>query len=393
MHGALYIAASFAYPPRAMTSNQAEGPLAAYRARLAEGRLKPDPVQALAAEKLESLHRALKGYDPASNGGGWRARLGLARAPEPAPHGLYIYGGVGRGKSMLMDLFFETAPVERKRRVHFNAFMLEIHERLYQEQQEGPRTAEHPMAALAAQIAADAWLLCFDEFQVTNIADAMILGRLLEALFARGVVIVTTSNIAPDDLYAGGLQRERFLPTIGLIKERLDVLELEGGVDYRRERIKSTPVYYTPLGPASTASLESVFLFLTEGTSGSPRKLTVQGRTLVIPRAAQGVAMADFADLCERPLGPADFVALATHFEALVLDGIRVLKPGERDAARRFITLIDELYEHRVKLVCAAEAPPERLYPQGDHAEAFKRTVSRLHEMQSEDYLASPHLT
>ena len=376
-----------------MTSDSAEGPLAAYRARLAERRLKPDPIQALAAEKLESLHRALKGYDPSSNGGGWRARLGLTRRPDPAPHGLYIFGGVGRGKSMLMDLFFSTAPVERKRRVHFNAFMLEIHDRLYKEQQEGPRSSEHPMAALAAQIASDAWLLCFDEFQVTNIADAMILGRLLEALFAKGVVIVTTSNVAPDDLYLNGLQRDRFLPTIELIKDRLDLFELEGGVDYRRERIRSTPVYYTPLGRASSDALESMFMFLTDGESGGPRRIAVQGRTLTIPRAARGVAMSDFASLIEQPLGPADYVALASRFHALMLDGVKAMRPEQRNEAKRFITLIDELYEHRVKLVCAAEVPPERLYPEGEHAREFKRTVSRLHEMQSEDYLASPHLT
>jgi cell division protein ZapE len=271
--------------------------------------------------------------------------------------------------------------------------MLEIHDRLYKEQQEGPRSSEHPMAALAAQIAADAWLLCFDEFQVTNIADAMILGRLLEALFAKGVVIVTTSNVAPDDLYLNGLQRDRFLPTIDMIKERLDVFELEGGVDYRRERIKSTPVYYTPLGRASSDALESIFMYLTEGESGGPRKITVQGRSLVIPRAARGVAMTDFASLIEQPLGPADYVALASRFQALVLDGVRAMRPEQRNEAKRFVTLIDELYEHRVKLVCAAEVPPEQLYPEGEHAREFKRTVSRLHEMQSEDYLASPHLT
>jgi len=376
-----------------MTSDSAEGPLAAYRARLAERRLKPDPVQALAAEKLESLHRALRGYDPGSNGKGWRARLGLAHRPDPAPNGLYIFGGVGRGKSMLMDLFFSTAPVEKKRRVHFNAFMLEIHDRLYKEQQEGPRSAEHPMAGLAEQIAADAWLLCFDEFQVTNIADAMILGRLLEALFAKGVVIVTTSNVAPDDLYLNGLQRDRFLPTIELIKERLDLFELEGGVDYRRERIKSTPVYYTPLGRASSDALESMFMYLTDGESGGPRRITVQGRSLIIPRAARGVAMADFAALIEQPLGPADYVALASRFHTLVLDGVKAMRPEQRNEAKRFVTLIDELYEHRVKLVCAAEVPQEQLYPEGEHAREFRRTVSRLHEMQSEDYLASPHLT
>jgi cell division protein ZapE len=377
-----------------MSFESGEGPLAAYRARLADGVLKPDPAQALAAEKLESLHRALRGYQPGADTGGWRARLGLARRPDPAPNGLYIFGGVGRGKSMLMDLFFETAPVEKKRRVHFNAFMLEIHDQLYMGvKASAPRAGVHPMLPLVSRLAEEAWLLCWDEFQVTNIADAMILGRLLEALFERGVVIVATSNAAPDDLYAGGLQRERFLPTIELITQRLDVLELDGAVDYRRELIKTRPVYYTPLGPEATATLEAIFVALTEGEPGAPTKLRVQGRELVVPRAAGGVAMAHFADLCERPLGPADFVTLATHFEALVLDGVRPLKPDERDAARRFVTLIDELYEHQVKLICAADAPPEALYPEGEHAAEFRRTVSRLHEMQSADYLASAHLT
>lgn len=377
-----------------MSSEPGEGPLAAYRARLAAGQLRYDPAQALAAEKLESLHRALKGYRPGAEAGGWRARLGLARRADPAPNGLYIFGGVGRGKSMLMDLFFEAAPVEKKRRVHFNAFMLEIHDRLYMGlKASAPRAGVHPMGPLASRIAEDAWLLCFDEFQVTNIADAMILGRLLEALFERGVVIVTTSNTAPDDLYAGGLQRERFLPTIELIRERLDVLELDGGVDYRRARIKGSPVYYTPLGPDSSAALESMFDHLTEGETGHARTLRVQGRDLVVPRAAGRVGMTTFADLCEQPLGPADFVALATHFETLIVDGIRALRPEERNEAKRFVTLIDELYEHRVKLVCAAETPPEGLYPEGDHAGEFRRTVSRLHEMQSEDYLSAPHLT
>ena len=377
-----------------MSLEPGEGPLAAYRARLTEGRLKHDPVQALAAEKLESLHRALRGYQPGADAGGWRARLGLARRPDPAPNGLYIFGGVGRGKSMLMDLFFSTAPVEKKRRVHFNAFMLEIHDRLYMGHKAGaPRTSTHPIAPLAEQIADQAWLLCFDEFQITNIADAMILGRLLEALFARGVVIVATSNTAPDDLYAGGLQRERFLPTIAMLKEHLDVLELEGGTDYRRHRIKGTAVYHTPLGPEATKALETAFLTLTDGEAGAPRKIRLLGRELILPRAAQGVAMAHFADLCERPLGPADYVAIATHFEALVVDGIPVIRPEQRNEARRFITLVDELYEHRAKLICAAAAPPEALYPEGDHAQEFKRTASRLHEMQSEDYLASPHLT
>jgi cell division protein ZapE len=228
---------------------------------------------------------------------------------------------------------------------------------------------------------------------VTNIADAMILGRLFEAMFARGVVVVATSNTAPDDLYANGLQRDRFLPAIAMLKEKLDVLELDGDVDYRRTRIKGMRVYHTPLGPAATQALEQAFAQLTEGATAAPDKLLVQGRTLTLQRAARGVAMAGFSELCEQPLWAADYLAIATHFHTLVLDGVPVLSAEQRNEARRFITLIDALYEHRVKLICAAASVPEQLYAAGDHAGEFARTASRLFEMQSEDYLASPHLT
>jgi cell division protein ZapE len=228
---------------------------------------------------------------------------------------------------------------------------------------------------------------------VTNIADAMILGRLFASLFERGVVVVATSNTAPDDLYANGLQRDRFLPAIVMLKENLDVLELDGDVDYRRTRIKGMRVYHTPLGPTATQALEQAFARLTEGATPEPDKLLVQGRTLTIKRAARGVAMANFSELCEQPLWAADYLAIATHFHTLVLDGVPVLRAEQRNEARRFITLIDSLYEHRVKLICAAESIPEQLYATGEHAGEFARTASRLFEMQSEDYLASPHLT
>ncbi len=371
-----------------------EGPLALYRARRADGRLAADPAQELAAEKLEGLFRALRHYRPGESEG-WRARLGLARRPDPAPQGLYLFGGVGRGKSMLMDLFFAAAPVARKRRVHFHAFMIEVHERLHRWRQKdfAERGGKDPIPPLALKIADEAWLLCFDEFQVTDIADAMILGRLFGAILERGVVVVATSNTAPADLYAGGLQRELFVPAIRILEERLDVLQLDGDVDHRRLRIKGMAVYHAPLGPAATVALDTAFARLTDGAAGAPATLIVQDREFTLRRVAHGVARASFAELCERPVGAADCLALATHFHTLVLDGVPVLGADRRNEARRFLTLIDALYEHRAKLICSAAAAPDALHPDGDHAAEFRRTASRLVEMQSADYLATPHLT
>jgi len=373
--------------------------LDAYRAKLAAGEIKPDPAQAFAVEKLETLSRALASYKPDPRPGFWRASLGFARkfgaeqrgAP---PTGLYFFGGVGRGKSMLMDLFFAHAPVEMKRRVHFHAFMLEVHSRIHAWRQTGEakKGDGDPIPPLAQAIADEAWLLCFDEFQVTNIADAMILGRLFGALLEKGVVVVATSNLEPDDLYANGLQRERFLPAIALLKEKLDVLALDGGIDYRRIRIRGLPVYHAPLGRAATAELEKAFATLTEGANIGPLTLDVGGRELELKRAGGGVVFASFDDLCKNALGSADFLALARTCHTLVLDGVPILNPDNRNEARRFVVLIDALYEHRAKLVMAAAADPESLHPAGDHAFEFQRTASRLHEMQSEDYLAAPHL-
>ncbi len=370
-----------------------------YRARLAASAIKPDPAQAFAVEKLETLSRALASYRPDPRPGFWRASLGFARkfgteqrgAP---PTGLYFFGGVGRGKSMLMDMFFAHAPVEKKRRVHFHAFMLEVHARIHAWRQTGEakKGDGDPIPPLAAALADEAWLLCFDEFQVTNIADAMILGRLFGAMLDKGVVVVATSNLEPDDLYANGLQRERFLPAIELLKTKLDVLALDGGIDYRRIRIRGLPVYHSPLGTAATAELEKAFATLTEGATVGELTLDVGGRDLVLARTGGGVVFETFEHLCMRALGAADYLALARTCHTLVLDGVPVLVADRRNEARRFVTLIDALYEHRAKLVMAAEAPPEGLHPAGDHAFEFQRTASRLHEMQSEDYLAAPHM-
>ncbi|NYZ16315.1 cell division protein ZapE [Azospirillum sp. RWY-5-1] len=375
-----------------------EGPLSLYRAKRGTGTLRPDPDQALAAEKLQSLYQALRNYRPQapSARGSWRERLGLARRPDPAPQGLYMYGGVGRGKSMLMDLFFETAPVERKRRVHFHEFMLEVHERIHQHREATrgqAKDADDAIPELARRLADEAWLLCFDEFHVTNIADAMILGRLFTSLFELGVVVVATSNWPPDQLYKDGLQRDLFLPFIALLKEKLDVLALEGPVDYRLDRLSGKPVYHWPLGPATDERMREVFAGLTDGVPACPTHLLVHGRRVDIERAAKGVAWVNFWDLCGKPFGAADYIALATHYHTVLIDEIPKMSDERRNEAKRFMTLIDELYEHKVNVVAAADAPPERLYPEGTHAFEFERTVSRLMEMQSEDYLRRQHLT
>jgi cell division protein ZapE len=368
------------------------GPLALYRARRRAGQLAADPAQELAAEKLQSLHHALAHYQPAAGPVGWRARLGLARRRDEAPQGLYIFGGVGRGKSMLMDMFFASAPIEQKRRVHFHEFMLEVHDRLHRQRQDRSLEGD-PLGPLAADIAAESWLLCFDEFHVSNIADAMLLGRLFAALLDLGVVVVTTSNTAPDELYEGGLQRERFLPFIDLLKERLDILELDGVIDYRRNRIKDMTVYHQPLNAAADAALAAAFAQLTDGAAADATTLSVQGRPLVVPQAAKGVARFAFADLCARALGAADYIAIATHFHTVIIAGIPRMTPEQRNEARRFMTLIDALYEHKTNLICTAADAPDRLYVAGDGVREFKRTASRLIEMQSAAYLARPHLT
>ena len=370
------------------------GPLFEYRAMVRGDHLRPDPMQELAAEKLQSLYKALNNYRPADEAGGWKARLGLARRREDPPQGLYLFGGVGRGKSMLMDLFFGNAPVERKRRVHFHEFMIEVHGEIHawRQAQKDRKTKEtDPLPKIAEKIADGAWLLCFDEFHVTDIADAMILARLFSALFDRGVVVVATSNWPPEDLYKNGLQRDQFLPFIALLKQKLDVLHLASPTDYRLIRMKTLKTYHAPLGPAATKALNKAFDELTEGAQAGPDTFTVKGRNVPIAKAARGVAMSDFDSLCARPLGAEDYLTLAGRYHTLILDGVPRLSENRRNEAKRFMTLIDALYEHGVNLILAAESAPNDLYREGTHAFEFERAVSRLMEMQSTEYRDRPH--
>ena len=359
-----------------------------YRERVDAGVLTNDPVQAEAAERLDDLARRLA--DPPK--GGWFSK------PEPV-RGLYLWGGVGRGKSMLMDLFFEDAAPKAKRRVHFHEFMAEIQDRLdtWRKMPEGERkrsqwrvkgAGDDPIPPVAKQVATEAQLLCFDEFQVTQIADAMILARLFDQLFQRGVTMVATSNREPDDLYKDGINRPLFLPFIQHLKDRCDIFHLASDRDYRLDRLIAAPVWYAPLGPEADAALEEVWTRLTSGAHAQHVTLTVKGRKLEVSREAAGVAWFTFEELCARPLYSRDYLTIAANFHTIILQGIPQLGADKRNEAARFVALIDALYEAKIKLVASAAAEPETLYPEGDGAFEFERTVSRLHEMRSTDYLA-----
>ncbi|MBT6094103.1 MAG: cell division protein ZapE, partial [Rhodospirillaceae bacterium] len=350
-----------------------------------------------AMARLQKLAETLSEYSQQMGKTGWRARLSFRGGKKEPPRGLYFWGGVGRGKTMLMDLFFAHCMVdeEEKKHVHFHAFMQEVHKRLhtFREAQKAGKVPEgrDPVEALSKVIVDRAWLLCFDEFHVTDIADAMILGRLFEALFERGIVVVATSNRHPSDLYKDGLQRERFLPFIDVFLEKMEAVELDNGTDYRLERLQSMDVFMTPNGADTSTKLERAFDELSIGMPSQPRKLQVNGREVDVPRAAEGVAYVNFIDLCGQPLGPGDYLAFAEYFHTLVLADIPLMGPAKRDQAKRFVTLIDALYDAKVKLVCSAEAGPTKLYTEGDGAFEFERTTSRLIEMQSPEYMALPH--
>jgi cell division protein ZapE len=350
-----------------------------YDEALANGELKPDTAQANAARKLNELADALGG----------KRGFSLFRKPDPPLKGLYIWGDVGRGKTLLMDFFFAAAPVRKKRRAHFNRFMVDVHARIHAERQRAG--SSDPIPVVAQALAEEARLLCFDEFQVTDVADAMILGRLFDHLFREGVIIVATSNAAPDRLYEGGLNRQLFLPFIAEIKERLDVVELNGLTDYRLQRIAGIRVYLTPLDAQADAAMDAAWRRLTDSVRGRPCTLTVLGRKLTVPQASRGVARFAFDELCNRPLAGADYLGLAQEFHTVLIDHIPVMTDNMHNVARRFTLLVDTFYDEGVKLICSAAATPDQLYTKGIAAQAFHRTASRLAEMQSEDYLKRGH--
>ncbi|MBL4854992.1 MAG: AFG1 family ATPase [Robiginitomaculum sp.] len=368
------------------------GVVAELQANIDAGLLRVDTRQNTTANKLDDLLQRLDGYTPK------RSLLGRA---APAPKGLYIWGGVGRGKSMLMDMFFAQAKTTPKSRVHFHAFMQDVHKRIgaWRKLSAKQRRAmpeyvrgagDDPIAPTAKAIAARATLLCFDEFHVTDITDAMILSRLFTALFERGVVVVATSNRTPDDLYKHGLNRQLFVPFIEMLKSRLDVIELGGDEDHRLRKLGKAAMYYSPLGPDTDTQIEVVWQRLIRPAKPAIETLNVQGRSTEL-LAAGDTARASFAELCDRPLGAADYLEIARRFTTLILENVPIMAEDQRNVAKRFVTLIDALYEQKTKLVLSAAAPPEQLYQLGDGAFEFERTTSRLSEMRSDDYLAQAH--
>jgi len=390
-----------------------ETPLEAYRRLELEGEVRADDDQLRVLKHFDRLYHDLLDYPEVAGKSrslsikSWRLStlFKWGNNERGVPKGLYIYGGVGRGKSMLMDLFYELAPVKAKKRVHFHEFMLDIHARLKEWRglsakeraaRGGRATADDPIPPVARQIAMEATLLCFDEMQVTDIADAMVLGRLYKELLERGVVIVATSNRVPDDLYKGGLNRQLFLPFIEMIKSQFEVVPLDGPTDYRYDRLKGVATYYTPINDETTDLLSEAFFRLTDRDVENRDKvpsdeLLVQGRKLFVPKAARGVAVFSFKRLCANPLGSADYLAIARAYHTVIMVAIPQMGPENRNEAKRFVTFIDALYEHGVKFLCSAAVPPADLYEAGDGHFEFERTVSRLMEMQSEDYLHRGH--
>jgi len=365
-----------------------------YEALVAADEITRDPSQLNLLKRLDRLNAELSERRLAEKGSslGWLFG-GKAKAPLK---GLYVWGDVGRGKTFVMDEFFAVASPARKRRAHFHEFMADVHDRIHRLREAakaGNAKAGDPILPVAGEIAGETRLLCLDEFMVTDIADAMILSRLFGELFARGLVLVATSNTAPDDLYRDGLNRALFLPFIEILKRHVDVVSLNGSVDYRLRNLAEAPVYVTPLGPAADAQLNAAWKRLA-GARGAPATIEVKGRNVDVPEAARGVARFPFAALCEAPLGTADFSALARAYHTILIDNVPVIADERRDVARRFINLIDTFYDHGVKVVLSAAGEPPDLYraAEGSEAQAFRRTVSRLTEMRSEEYLARGRL-
>jgi cell division protein ZapE len=367
---------------------------ALYQEKIDQGQVLPDLLQANIVQQLTGLEAKLAKWQPT------RARGLFGGPPVPAPMGIYLYGGVGRGKSMLMDLFFEAAPIDNKRRIHFHAFMQEVHAQIAQWRSLTPRArkshphhvkgaGDDPLAPVAKGIAQNARLLCFDEFQVSDIADAMILGRLFDHLWRHQIVVVATSNRHPRDLYHNGLNRALFLPFIDILEDHMTLIALDGPRDYRLARLDGRDHYLCPLDGAAFTAMDQMWDALTLDMRPQAETLTHAGRTLTIGRAAGTFARIGFEDWCDKALGAGDYLALAQRYDTVFLDGVPMMGPHNRSAAARFRLLLDALYENKVRLVVSAQAQPDRLYPQGDQAFEFERTASRLYEMRSQTYLAA----
>ena len=366
-----------------------------YESKVRDGQIERDAAQQVVMARLDDLGGALEGYSPVRKSAalGW---LFGAKANGAPPRGLYIWGGVGRGKSMLMDMFFDGAKVAKKRRVHFHAFMGEVHAAIFRYRQalkNGTVKGEDPIEPVAEEIALQATLLCFDEFTITDIADAMILGRLFKILFTRGVVVVATSNVKPVDLYSDGLNRPLFLPSIELIEEHMDVVHLQSRADFRMEKLAGAVTFHVPADAQARAALTATFKTLTGHETGNPASLKVLGHSIEVPQARGNVARFSFRELCDKPLGAQDFLAIARRYHSVVIDDIPVIQASQRNEAKRFIILIDAFYEAHIKLFASAAAKPAQLFAGEDGREVFEfqRTISRLNEMQSTEYMALPH--
>ncbi len=388
-------------------------PKALYESMKSAGEIQSDEHQAAAVAHFERLYNELIDYPELSRKRSsltiksWRFAnfFRWSGGDKKPPRGLYLYGGVGRGKSMLMDLFHDLAPLKTKKRVHFHEFMLDVHARMKEWRgfsgkeriaHGGKPTEDDPIPPVARQIALEATLLCFDEMQVTDIADAMILGRLFRELMELGVVVVATSNRVPDELYKDGLNRQLFMPFIDTVNKEFDVVALDGPTDYRLNRFKGVQTYYTPINEETTRKLSDAFFKLTDRDVDDRDKvasdtLVVQGRELFVPKAARGVAVFSFKRLCANPLGAADYLAIARRYHTVIMVAIPKMEIDKRNEAKRFVTFIDALYENGVKFLCSAAVEASALYPSGDGAFEFERTVSRLMEMQSEEYIGRGH--
>jgi len=361
-----------------------------YDAEVKGGRIAADHEQAAVAARLDDLAQALQVQPGKPEAQGWRRLFASRNGHKPAPRGLYIWGDVGRGKTMLMDLFFSALPDTPKRRIHFHAFMQDAHKRI-QSIRQAQRSGEvwedaDPVAMLAEELSREIALLCLDEFQVIDITDAMLLGRLFEALIGLGIVIVVTSNTRPEDLYRDGLNRNAFMPFIEFIAERMEIVCLNGEVDYRIGRLKGREVWLTPIDAANRRRMETLWRELTDTPRGSPLYLPVKGRQVEVPQAARGAARFGFDELCARPLGPADYLAVAAAFHTVFIDAVPVMDAALKNERRRFTVLVDTLYDNHIRLIATAIAPIAGLAPRGSDDQAFARTVSRLQEMLSDGW-------